>query len=93
MENSMQPQPMSEQDKMVPIDTSGESVDVELKDETKEENNKQENQDIKVEETKDDSFENKTEADEYSASVQKRIDKLTFKVREAERQKMRDNQR
>ena len=87
MENSMQPQPMSEQDKMVPIDTSGESVDVELKDETKEENNKQENQDIKVEETKDDSFENKTEADEYSASVQKRIDKLTFKVREAERQK------
>jgi len=87
MENSMQPQPMSEQDKMVPIDTSGESVDVELKDETKEENNKQENQDIKVEETKEDSFENKTEADEYSASVQKRIDKLTFKVREAERQK------
>ena len=87
MESSMQPQPMSEQDKMVPIDTSGESVDVELKDETKEENNKQENQDIKVEETKEDSFENKTEADEYSASVQKRIDKLTFKVREAERQK------
>jgi hypothetical protein len=38
MEKSMQPQVQSEQDKMVPIDTSGESVDIELKEEGKKEN-------------------------------------------------------
>ena len=38
MENSMQPQVQSEQDKMVPIDTSGDSVDIELKEEEKKEN-------------------------------------------------------
>ena len=32
MENSMQPQVQSEQDKMVPIDTSGEAVEVTLED-------------------------------------------------------------
>ena len=37
MENSMQPQVQSEQDKMVPIDTSGDSVDIELKEEEKKE--------------------------------------------------------
>ena len=33
MENSMQPLARSEQDKTVPIDTSGDPVDIELKDE------------------------------------------------------------
>ena len=39
-----------------------------------------------TEETKveEENFENK-EVDEYGANVQKRIDKLTFKIREAER--------
>jgi hypothetical protein len=82
MEKSMQ-QVASEQDKMVPIDTSGDPVDVELKDEKKD--------DVKVEEqteetkVEEEGFDNKKEVDEYGANVQKRIDKLTFKIREAER--------
>jgi type II secretory pathway pseudopilin PulG len=83
MEKSMQPQVASEKDKMVPIDTSGDPVDVELKDEKKD--------DVKVEEqteetkVEEEGFDNKKEVDEYGANVQKRIDKLTFKIREAER--------
>ncbi len=34
----MQPQVQSEQDKMVPIDTSGDPVDIELKEDDKKEN-------------------------------------------------------
>ena len=84
MEKSMQPQVASEKDKMVPIDTSGDPVDVELKDDEKKDDVKVEEQ---TEETKveEENFENKKEVDEYGANVQKRIDKLTFKIREAER--------
>ena len=80
----MQPQVASEKDKMVPIDTSGDPVDVELKDDEKKDDVKVEEQ---TEETKveEEGFENKKEVDEYGANVQKRIDKLTFKIREAER--------
>ena len=80
----MQPQVASEKDKMVPIDTSGDPVDVELKDDEKKDDVKVEEQ---TEETKveEENFENKKEVDEYGANVQKRIDKLTFKIREAER--------
>ena len=80
----MQPQVASEKDKMVPIDTSGDPVDVELKDDEKKDDVKVEEQteEIKAEE---ENFENKKEVDEYGANVQKRIDKLTFKIREAER--------
>ena len=80
----MQPQVASEKDKMVPIDTSGDPVDVELKDDEKKDNVKVEEQ---TEETKveEENFDNKKEVDEYGANVQKRIDKLTFKIREAER--------
>ena len=83
MEKSMQPQVASEQDKLVPLDTSGDPVDVELKEDKKD--------DVKVEEQKEETkveeenFDNKKEVDEYGANVQKRIDKLTFKIREAER--------
>ena len=85
MEKSMQPQVQSEQDKMVPIDTSGDSVEITL-DENKE--NKEapkeeiqvEEEPIKVEETK-----KEEELEEYSQSVKRRIDKLTRKMREAER--------
>ena len=83
MEKSMQPQVASEQDKLVPLDTSGDPVDVELKEDKKD--------DVKVEEqteetkVEEENFDNKKEVDEYGANVQKRIDKLTFKIREAER--------
>ena len=77
-------------EQMVPIDTSGESVDVELKEEKAKENEviaeetSEETNQENVEETSSDT---KEEAEEYSQSVKKRIDKLTFKVREAERQR------
>ena len=77
-------QVQSEQDKMVPIDTSGESVEIELKEDKAVEtaNNKQE--EIVVEE-QDQGTKNENELDQYSESVKKRIDKLTKKMREAER--------
>ena len=83
MEKSMQ-QVQSEQDKMVPIDTSGESVEIELKEDKAVEtaNNKQE--EIVVEEQAQET-KNENELDQYSESVKKRIDKLTKKMREAER--------
>ena len=85
MENSMQPLARSEQDKTVPIDTSGDPVDIEVK----EEENKEEVVQEKVESTESENKQEevKDEAEEYSANVKKRIDKLTFKLREAERQK------
>jgi len=84
MEKSMQPQVQSEQDKMVPIDTSGDPVDIELKEDDKKENEVQveqptESVETKVEEKKEE------ELEEYSQSVKRRIDKLTRKMREAER--------
>ena len=85
MEKSMQPQVRSEQDKMVPIDTSGDPVDIELKEEGKKEDEVQVEQptepvvETKVEEKKEE------ELEEYSQSVKRRIDKLTRKMREAER--------
>ncbi len=83
MEKSMQPQVASEQDKLVPLDTSGDPVDVELKEDKKDDVKVEEqNEETKVEE---ENFENKKEVDEYGANVKKRIDKLTFKIREAER--------
>ena len=81
----MQPQVQSEQDKMVPIDTSGDPVDIELKEEGKKEDEVQVEQptepvvETKVEEKKEE------ELEEYSQSVKRRIDKLTRKMREAER--------
>ena len=81
----MQQQARSEQDKTVPIDTSGDPVDIEVK----EEENKEEVVQEKVESTESENKQEevKDEAEEYSANVKKRIDKLTFKLREAERQK------
>lgn len=76
----MQPQSLSDQDRMVPIDTSGEGVEIEL--ENKEEEQKQELE-VKVEETEAKAKEE--ELEEYSQSVKRRIDKLTRKMREAER--------
>jgi len=77
-----------ETDKTVPIDTSGDSMDIEIKDENKENVDQQTIE--STEEVKNDEIqENKDhdEEEEYSESVKKRINKLTFKIREAERQK------
>ena len=79
-------QVQSENEKMVPIDTSGESVEVELKDEKeKEQNTKQESNEIVVEQESETKKGDSDELDQYSESVKKRIDKLTKKMREAER--------
>jgi len=85
MENSMQVQ--SQNDKMVPIDTSGDPVEVELKEEEKKEL-EDSKPDIQVEEAvqeKPKQEGKEEELEEYSQSVKRRIDKLTRKMREAER--------
>jgi hypothetical protein len=83
MEKSMQ-QVQSEQDKMVPIDTSGESVEIELKEDKSLETTNDKKEEIVVEEQSKETV-NENELDQYSESVKKRIDKLTKKMREAER--------
>ena len=78
----MQPQPNTEDKKMVPLDTSGESVDVEIKEEEKKESDVQVTQEAPpTEEPKKESKEH----DEYSNKVQTRINDLTKKWREEER--------
>jgi hypothetical protein len=73
-----------ETDKTVPIDTSGDSMDIEIKDENVDQTieTTEEVENDNAQETKE-----HNEEEEYSQSVKKRIDKLTFKIREAERQK------
>ena len=82
MENTVQPQELTKEP-MVELDTGGNAVDIELKQE----------KEIQVEEQKDDKVESKEtkkevkkdEREEYSKDVQKRIDRMTYKIREAER--------
>jgi len=92
------------QEKMVPLDTSGNDVEVTLKEEEKKDEVEvkesnireipQEETSVEVqEETKEEienkenkeTKENKDELEEYSATVKRRIDKLTRKMRESER--------
>jgi len=79
-------QVQSEQEKTVPIDTSGDPVDVEIKDSKDESQEKIETKEpeVVVEEQSKQTTKN-DELDDYSESVKKRIDKLTKKMREAER--------
>ena len=66
---------------MVDLDTTGNAVDVEIKDSKaaiKEVETKKDEPIIEVKEEKD-------EREEYSEGVKKRIDRLTYKIREAER--------
>ena len=93
MEKSMQ-QVQTQNDKMVPIDTSGDPVEVELKEDnqTTTEPTTETKEDTPVVEIEETSTEQETqpkekeeELEEYSAGVKKRIDKLTKKMREAER--------
>lgn len=79
-----------QEEKTVPIDTSGESLDVTLEEENtkKVEPENTEAPTVEVQEAQETVEETKTvddETKEYSASVKKRIDKLTKRLREAER--------
>jgi len=83
MEKTMQPQEATKEP-MVELDTGGNPVDVELKEE----------KEVQVEEQKEDKVDQpkeavkevkKDEREEYSKDVQKRIDRMTYKIREAER--------
>jgi len=65
---------------MVELDTGGNAVDVELK-----ENKQQEVQEAEDQTPAEKPKEKKDEREEYSKDVQKRIDRLTYKIREAER--------
>ena len=70
---------------MVELDTSGNAVDVELDDSkanTKEVETEKEEPKVEVKEVKE---EKKDEREEYSDGVKKRIDRLTYKIRESER--------
>ena len=79
----MQPQEATKEP-MIELDTGGNAVDVELKAE----------KEVEVEEQKDENVDQpkeavkevkKDEREEYSKDVQKRIDRMTYKIREAER--------
>ena len=82
MENSMQ-EVTSE--KLVPIDTSGSAVDIELKEDTNSTITPVREDDPIVEIQENTPETKPEELEEYSAGVKKRIDKLTKKMREAER--------
>ena len=86
MENSMQEVQTNKSEKLVPIDTSGDAVDVELNDSNDEvqvEQTKEETPQVEIQETQTET--KPEELEEYSVGVKKRIDKLTKKMREAER--------
>ena len=90
MEKSMQPQVQSEQDKMVPIDTSGDPVEVTVNPEKTEEKKETKEAEVQVEQVQEQAEApteetKESELEDYSQNVQKRIDKLTRKMREAER--------
>ena len=84
METTMQPQELTKEP-MVELDTGGNAVDVELKQEK--EAQVEEQKDTKVEQPKEEVAKEvkKDEREEYSKDVQKRIDRMTYKIREAER--------
>ena len=78
----MQPQEMTKEP-MVELDTGGNAVDVELKQEKEVQVEEQKDNKVESQETKKET--KKDEREEYSKDVQKRIDRMTYKIREAER--------
>jgi len=83
MEKTMQPQEATKEP-MIELDTGGNAVDVELKQEKEVEVEQQKEE--KVDQPKEAVKEvKKDEREEYSKDVQKRIDRMTYKIREAER--------
>mgnify|MGYP003128414851 CR=1 FL=1 len=83
MPEAIKAEALKEDALMVDLDTSGKSVDVELKKEETQTEVVEEKE--ATEETKDTKDTKKDEREEYSEGVKKRIDKLTYKIREAER--------
>tara|TARA_R110000851_G_scaffold188697_1_gene338752 strand:- start:23 stop:946 length:924 start_codon:yes stop_codon:yes gene_type:complete len=79
------------EEKLIPLDTSGNDVEVTLKEEVNESEVGADESNIRVipvetkEEEVKETTENKDELEEYSTGVKKRIDKLTRKMRESER--------
>jgi hypothetical protein len=82
METTMQPQEMTKEP-MVELDTGGNAVDIELKQEKEIQVEEQKDEKVESKETKKE--DKKDEREEYSKDVQKRIDRMTYKIREAER--------
>ena len=88
----MQPQSLNEE-KLIPLDTSGQNVDVELNEETKEQNNEK-TVEVKEEVNNQNPKEEGTEHEQYLTKKKKkedprlRINELTGKWREAERQQL-----
>ena len=78
----MQPQELTKEP-MVELDTGGNAVDVELKEEKEIQVEEQKDEKVESKETKKE--DKKDEREEYSKDVQKRIDRMTYKIREAER--------
>tara|TARA_B100000900_G_scaffold409628_1_gene425899 strand:+ start:119 stop:1033 length:915 start_codon:yes stop_codon:yes gene_type:complete len=86
MENSMQEIKTNKSEELVPIDTSGDAVDVEVKEEQSSTTETTSDGPIVEVTGQETATETKPEElEEYSAGVKKRIDKLTRKMREAER--------
>ena len=96
METRTMPEAQKEQiqdDKLVPIDTSGDSVDVELaetkvnpvEEEAPQEEPEQESTEDQQPETAEQRTTEKSEHDQYGEKVKKRISTLVGKLREAER--------
>jgi hypothetical protein len=82
----MQEAQTNKSEKLVPIDTSGDAVDVELNDSNDEVQVEQITEETPQVEVQENQTETKPEElEEYSIGVKKRIDKLTKKMREAER--------
>jgi hypothetical protein len=90
--------PDVEENKTVDIDTSGPGAEIELEDNSTEENTSAEvetsaentSTEVEAKDTKEEpksSEKKENELEQYSESVQRRIAKLTHKWREAERQK------
>ena len=69
---------------MVDLDTTGNSIDIEL-DDSKSNTKEVETKEQPIVEVKGAKEEKKDEREEYSDGVKKRIDRLTYKIREAER--------
>ena len=78
----MQPQELTKEP-MVELDTGGNAVDIELKEEKEIQVEEQKDEKVESKETKKE--DKKDEREEYSKDVQKRIDRMTYKIREAER--------
>jgi hypothetical protein len=87
MENSMQEVQTNKSEKLVPIDTSGEGVDIEINENKENVKTETISEDAPIVEVQEQNVSETKEEDleEYSTGVKKRIDKLTKKMREAER--------